>query len=80
MPIKPNFPPPHAGGFIKDAIIPDGMAVTRDAEHRVFGVGCPAVSQLLNEKASLSPEMAMRLEHNQKIGSHFSDCALNTTA
>ena len=40
-------------------IIPDGMTVT-DAARRL-GVGRPALSQLLNENASLS-EMALRIE------------------
>jgi len=60
MSIKPNFPPPHVGGFVKDAIIPDDMTVTEAA--KLLGVGRPALSQLLNEKSSLSAEMALRVE------------------
>ena len=60
MPVTANFEPPHVGGFLKDAIIPDEMSVTQAA--RLLGVGRPALSQLLNEKASLSPEMALRVE------------------
>ncbi len=60
MAIKPNFAPPHVGGFLKDAIVPDDLTVTQTAE--LLGVGRPALSQLLNEKASLSPEMALRFE------------------
>jgi antitoxin HigA-1 len=55
-----NFEPPHAGSFLKDAVIPDEMSVTEAA--RLLGVGRPALSQLLNERASLSPEMALRFE------------------
>lgn len=60
MAIKANFEPAHVGGFIKDMVIPDGMTVTAAA--RLLGVGRPALSQLLNENASLSPEMALRIE------------------
>ena len=60
MAIKANFEPAHVGSFIKDMIIPDGMTVTEAA--RRLGVGRPALSQLLNENASLSPEMALRVE------------------
>jgi antitoxin HigA-1 len=60
MSVRQNFEPPHVGGFLKDAIIPDDMSVTDAA--RLLGVGRPALSQLLNERASLSPEMALRFE------------------
>lgn len=60
MAIKANFEPAHVGGFIKDMIIPDEMTVTEAA--RRLGIGRPALSQLLNEKAALSPEMALRIE------------------
>lgn len=60
MTIKANFEPAHVGGFIKDMVIPDQMTVTEAA--RRLGVGRPALSQLLNENASLSPEMALRIE------------------
>jgi len=60
MAIKPNFAPPHVGGFLKDAIVPEELTITQTAE--LLGVGRPALSQLLNEKAALSPEMALRFE------------------
>lgn len=60
MAIKANFAPPHVGGFIKRSVIPDDLTVS-DAS-QLLGVGRPALSQLLNERASLSPEMALRLE------------------
>lgn len=60
MAIKANFEPAHVGGFIKDMVIPDRMTVTEAA--RRLGIGRPALSQLLNENASLSPEMALRIE------------------
>jgi addiction module HigA family antidote len=52
--------PPHPGGFIRRSVLPDGLSVTDAAD--ALGVGRPALSNLLNEKASLSPEMALRVE------------------
>ena len=60
MAIKPNFEPVHVGAFLKRSILPDEITVTEAAE--VLGVGRPALSQLLNGKAALSPEMALRVE------------------
>lgn len=60
MSIKANFPPSHAGVFLKNSIIPDDMSVTFGA--KLLGVGRPALSQLLNGNAALSPEMALRFE------------------
>jgi addiction module HigA family antidote len=48
------------GTYIKQHIIPDGMSVKEAAER--LGVSRPALSNLLNGNASLSPEMALRLE------------------
>lgn len=60
MAIKPNFQPSHVGGFLKRSVLPDDLSVTEAAE--ALGVGRPALSQLLNGKAALSPEMALRFE------------------
>lgn len=48
------------GAYIRQHVIPAGMSVKEAAER--LGVGRPALSNLLNGKASLSPEMALRLE------------------
>jgi addiction module HigA family antidote len=40
--------------------LPDGLGVTEAA--RLLDIGRPALSQLLNERGSLSPEMALRFE------------------
>jgi addiction module HigA family antidote len=53
-------PATHPGTYIKASVLPTGMAVKKAAE--LLGVGRPALSNLLNENASLSPEMALRLE------------------
>ena len=60
MAIKTGMKPPHPGGFIRRSVLPDDLSVTAAAE--ALGVGRPALSNLLNEKASLSPEMALRVE------------------
>ena len=53
--------PSHPGQFIRMEIIePLGLSVTKAAE--VLGVTRPALSALLNKRASLSPEMALRIE------------------
>lgn len=53
--------PPHPGTFIKDEVIdPVGLNVTAAAV--ALGVTRPALSNLLNENADLSPEMALRIE------------------
>ena len=60
MSIKANFSPSHVGAFLKRSIIPDDVTVTDAA--KLLGVGRPALSQLLNGNAALSPEMALRFE------------------
>jgi addiction module HigA family antidote len=53
--------PAHPGGFVKHEIIePLELSVTAAAG--VLGVTRATLSTLLNERASLSPEMALRLE------------------
>ena len=50
----------HVGRFIRQQVIPAGMSVTEAA--RRLGVGRPALSNLLNGRAALSQNMALRLE------------------
>jgi antitoxin HigA-1 len=53
--------PPHPGDFIRTEIIaPSGLSVTAAAA--ALGVSRPALSNLLNSKADLSGEMALRVE------------------
>lgn len=57
----PMLNPPHPGEFIRTEIIkPLGLSVTAAAE--VLGVSRPTLSNLLNAKADLSGEMALRME------------------
>ena len=58
MPMKN---PPHPGDFIRTEIIePAGLTVTAAA--KALRVSRPALSSLLNGKADLSGEMALRIE------------------
>ena len=58
MPMKN---PPHPGEFIRTEIIePAGLTVTAAAA--VLQVSRPALSSLLNAKADLSGDMALRIE------------------
>ncbi len=60
-PIKVGMKPSHPGRFIKTEIIDEfGLSITKAAD--VLGVRRATLSDLLHEKASLSPEMALRLE------------------
>jgi addiction module HigA family antidote len=53
--------PPHPGDFIRTEIIdPTGLSVT--AASKVLGVSRPNLSSLLNGKADLSGDMALRIE------------------
>ena len=58
MPMKN---PPHPGDFIRtELIVPAGLSVTDAAA--ALQVSRPALSNLLNGKAALSAEMALRIE------------------
>jgi addiction module HigA family antidote len=57
----PTRNPPHPGDFIRTEIIqPAGLTVTAAAA--ALKVSRPALSSLLNSKADLSGEMALRIE------------------
>jgi len=52
--------PPHPGAIIKELCIePLGLTVTETA--RALGVSRKTLSSIVNEKAGISPEMAVRL-------------------
>ena len=58
MPMKN---PPHPGDFIRTELVePAGLSVTAAA--KALQVSRPTLSSLLNGKADLSGEMALRLE------------------
>jgi addiction module HigA family antidote len=53
--------PAHPGGFVKAEILePLGLSVTDAAQ--ALGITRAALSAFLNERADLSPEMAIRIE------------------
>ena len=58
MPIKN---PPHPGDFIRTEIV-EAYGLTVTAAAQALRVSRPALSSLLNAKANLSGEMALRLE------------------
>ena len=53
--------PAHPGGFIKHEII-EPLDLTVTAAAKALGVTRATLSTLLNERAHLSPEMALRVE------------------
>jgi len=60
-PIKIGMRPPHVGAFIRDEILDElQLSVTKAAE--LLHVRRATLSDLVNEKAGLTPEMALRIE------------------
>ena len=58
---KIGMRPPHPGSFVREEILEElGLPVARAAE--ILGVRRATLSDLVNGKASLSPEMALRIE------------------
>jgi addiction module HigA family antidote len=53
--------PPHVGDFIKTEIV-EAAGLTVTAAAAALGVSRPTLSSLLNSKAGLSGEMALRIE------------------
>ena len=59
--VRVNMTPSHPGDFIRTEIMDElGLSVTKAAE--IPGVRRATLSDLLNCKAALSPEMALRVE------------------
>jgi antitoxin HigA-1 len=60
-PVKIGMKPPHPGEFIRTEVLDQlGLPITKAAE--ALGVRRATLSELVNRKASLSPEMALRIE------------------
>ncbi|MGN6489039.1 MAG: HigA family addiction module antitoxin [Devosia sp.] len=58
---KVGMRPPHPGAFIREEVLDElQLPVARAAE--ILGVRRATLSDLVNEKAALSPEMALRIE------------------
>ena len=59
--VKVGMKPSHPGEIIREEVIEElGLSIRRAAD--VLGVRRATLSDLLNEKAGLTPEMALRLE------------------
>ena len=59
--INVNMTPSHPGDFIRTEVVDElGLNVTTAA--RILGVRRATLSSLLNGRAALSPEMALRIE------------------
>lgn len=53
--------PPHPGETLREDILPTlGLSVTKAAEQ--LNVSRPTLSRVLNGRAAISPEMALRIE------------------
>ena len=58
---KVGMKPNHPGSFIRTEILDElGLSIARASE--ILGVRRATLSELVNEKAALSPEMALRVE------------------
>lgn len=86
-PIKIGMTPPHPGVFIREEILdPLHLSVTQAAD--ALGVRRATLSDLLNAKAALSPEMALRVEKAfgvnmdtlLKMQAWFDTCAMRARA
>jgi addiction module HigA family antidote len=53
--------PPHPGEIIRHEVL-EPFGVTVSAAAKALGVTRPALSNMLNGRAALSPEMALRIE------------------
>jgi addiction module HigA family antidote len=53
--------PAHPGGFVKSEIV-EALDLSVTDAAKVLGVTRPALSALLNQRAALSSEMALRIE------------------
>ena len=85
--IKVGMKPPHPGIFIREEILaPLDLSIARAAE--VLGVRRATLSDLVNAKSAVSPEMAMRIEKAfgvnmdmlLKMQTWFDTCAMRERA
>ncbi|MFN7921263.1 MAG: HigA family addiction module antitoxin [Bryobacteraceae bacterium] len=59
--IKIGMTPPHPGAFIRDEIL-DELQLSIGQAAEVLGVRRATLSDLVNGRVTLSPEMALRIE------------------
>jgi antitoxin HigA-1 len=60
-PRRIGMSPPHPGGFIREEIL-DELHLTVSEAADVLGVRRATLSDVVNGRAALSPEMALRVE------------------
>ena len=60
MTLDIKLPPSHPGGYVLHWIIPDGMTITVAAKK--LGVSRQSLDAVVNERRSVTPEMALKLE------------------
>jgi antitoxin HigA-1 len=53
--------PPHPRGILRDAVLPELEMTVKEAARQI-GVDRVMLSRVISGKASISPEMALRLE------------------
>ena len=58
---KIGMKPAHPGAFIREEVL-DELGLTIAAAAKILGVRRATLSDLVNEKTALSPEMALRVE------------------
>lgn len=66
MALKMGMTPPHPGRFLRDEVV-EPLHLTIEKAAEVLGVRRATLSALLNEQATLSPEMALRFEKAFKV-------------
>lgn len=59
--VRIGMRPPHVGGFIRIEIL-EPLALSISRASAILGVRRATLSDLVNEKTALSPEMAFRIE------------------
>jgi addiction module HigA family antidote len=59
--VKIGMRPPHPGAFIREEVL-DPLDLSVEHAAKVLGVRRATLSDLVNAKAGLSPEMALRIE------------------
>jgi antitoxin HigA-1 len=85
--VKIGMKPPHPGVFIREEILtPLDLSISKAAE--ILGVRRATLSDLVNAKSAVSPEMALRIEKAfgvkmemiLKMQTWFDTCAMRERA
>ena len=68
--IQVNMTPPHPGEFVRAEVL-DSLGLSVSGASKALGVRRATLSSLLNGKAALSPEMALRIEKAFGVDMHM---------